>query len=317
LAELNLKFKHLQEALIFDIKHNSLEDGPGIRSVVFFKGCPLNCVWCQNPEGKKLTPELYWENEKCISCGSCIEVCPENAISFDFQKFIDRELCNNCFECVDICPSTALKIIGVKMSVDEIISKILPYKNYFANLGGGVTLSGGEAMLHMDFASELLKKLQSIGIHTLLETSGYFNFEKFKRLIVPFVDEIYYDIKFIDNQKHKQWCGVSNTIILDNFKRLHKHRSTAKFNLVPRTALLPNITDAEENIRAIANFYKSLCVTKTILLLNNPDWFQKLDKLGYRSGIIGNEEIRSLYPLRKEVIVNNYFKEYGIDVDFG
>lgn len=317
MAEQSLRFKHLQEALIFDIKHNSLEDGPGIRSVVFFKGCPLNCQWCQNPEGKEHTRELWWDEKKCIADGACIEICPQDAISFEFPEFINRDLCDNCFRCVDVCPSTALKVTAISMSVDDIISQILPYKNYFATSGGGVTLSGGEATLHMKFVSILLQRLKALGIHTLIETSGYFDYQTFEELILPYVDEVFYDIKFIDPHKHKQWCGVDNHLILDNFKLLHKRSLIQNFKLLPRTALITNITDTEENIRSIALFYKSLSVKKTTLLPNNPTWLHKLDSLGTtnETSLVG--KLKSLYPVDRYEGIRNYFLEFDIQVDFG
>lgn len=307
----------MQKALIFDVKHNSLEDGPGIRSVVFFKGCPLNCQWCQNPEGKKQTLELWWDKKKCIADGACIEICPQDTISFDFPDFISRNLCDNCFKCVDVCPSTALKVTAVSMSVDEIISKILPYKNYFTTSGGGVTLSGGEATLNMRFVSILLQRLKALGIHTLIETSGYFDYQAFEELILPYVDEVFYDIKFIDPHKHKQWCGVDNHLILDNFKLLHKQSLVQNFKLLPRTALITNITDTEENISSIASFYKSLSIQKTTLLPNNPIWLQKLDSLGTSGDISINEQVKSLYPAERQEVIRNYFIEFDIEVDFG
>ncbi len=300
---------------VFEIKHNSLEDGPGIRSVVFFKGCPLDCSWCQNPEGKKPASELWWEEKTCIADGACIEECPENAISFDSPFFINRELCTHCFACVEVCSSTALKISGIPMSVEDIINHMLPYKSYFETSGGGVTISGGEATLHMKFASLLLKKLQEQGIHTLLETSGYFDFNLFKKLLLPYVDTIYYDIKIIDSIKHAQWCGVDNAKILSNFKRLNKLSLTQDFTLVPRTPLITNITDTEENIISIASFYKSISITKTTLLLNNPMWVQKLHCIGIPGNTTLNDEVGLLYPEGKQEMIRNRFDEFGIEVE--
>ncbi|MFK5855558.1 MAG: glycyl-radical enzyme activating protein [Bacteroidota bacterium] len=310
----------MQKALIFDIKHNSLEDGPGIRSVVFFKGCPLNCAWCQNPEGKKHTLELWWESKTCIGDGACIEVCPQNAISFDFPNFINRELCNNCFCCVDVCPANALKITANNMSVDEVIEKIIPYKNYFTTSGGGVTLSGGEATLHMKFVSNLLQELKKLEIHTLIETAGHFDFEEFEEfeeLIIPFVDEIYYDIKIINSKMHKHWCGVDNKLILNNFKKLHILSLSKKFKLMPRTALIPNITDTQSNIHDIALFYNSISVTKTTLLPNNPIWIEKLNNLGIEEKHFDKIKMKSLYPTEQMIFVKSQFIKYGIDARFG
>ncbi len=305
------------QAPVFEIKHNSLEDGPGIRSVVFFKGCPLNCAWCQNPEGKNSVSELWWEKETCISDGSCIEECPENAISFDFPHFIDRELCTNCFLCVDVCPSSSLKVSGSSMSVDEVISKIIPYKTYFETSGGGVTLSGGEATLYMKFISQLLQELKHAGIDTLLQTSGYFDLEAFEDFILPYTDIIYYDIKIMDPLQHKEWCGLDNEVILSNFTRLHARSLTQHFKLLPRTPLITNITDTEENISSIASFYKSLSITRTTLLPNNPLWLQKLGCLGISGDHIMNDEVGLIYPAGKQEVIRNQFNGFGIDVDFG
>ena len=307
----------MKEAPIFEIKHNSLEDGPGIRSVIFFKGCPLDCMWCQNPEGKKQTPDLWWDESKCIADNECIEACPENAISFSNPLFINRTLCNNCFKCTEVCPSTALRKTGKNFSVDDIISEILPYRSYFKSTGGGVTLSGGEATLHMSFISELLQKLKSIGINTLLQTSGYFEYGIFNNIILPYIDEIYYDIKIIDSDQHKQMCGVDNKLIVSNFKRLYEQSLTQGFKIISRTALIPYITDTVDNINAIALFYKSHSITKTILLLNNPLWFHKLDNLGIHSDNNNSEQINSLYPIQKQETIRNRFKNYGVEVVFG
>ncbi len=307
----------MKEAPIFEIKHNSLEDGPGIRSVIFFKGCPLDCTWCQNPEGKKQNPELWWDENKCIADGECIEVCPENAISFANPLFINRALCNKCFKCTDVCPSTALRKTGKNFSIDDIISEIIPYTSYFNSSGGGVTLSGGEATLHMNFISQLLQKLKSIGINTLLETSGYFDYKFFNDLILPYIDMIYYDIKFIDPQQHKQKCGVDNKLIISNFKRLYEQSLNQGFNIIPRTALIPDITDTIDNINSIALFYKSNSISKTILLLNNPLWLHKLDNLGINRDNYSTDHINSLYPIHKQESIRNRLKTYDVEVAFG
>ena len=142
--------------LIIAIEGNSREDGPGIRSVIFFKGCPLNCLWCQNPESKQRSAELWWDRDKCIECGDCINVCPQGALSAVNSEFLARDKCDLDFECVRVCPTQAVQRIGQNMSADEIIRKVLRYKPFFDTSGGGVTLSGGEPMLNMQFTSDLL-----------------------------------------------------------------------------------------------------------------------------------------------------------------
>ena len=156
--------------LILDIKGNSLDDGPGIRSVIFFKGCPLSCVWCHNPESKKTGAEIAFDGGRCIDCGTCREVCPEKALSRENPFYIDRSRCPLCFDCVQACPSGALEQVGKEMSINEILEKIVPDKPFFEVSDGGVTLSGGEPTLFMDFAAKLLVALKQQKIHTLVET---------------------------------------------------------------------------------------------------------------------------------------------------
>lgn len=270
----------IKTPLILEIKGNSLDDGPGIRSVVFYKGCPLSCVWCHNPESKKATVEISFDPNACIDCGSCRNVCPEHAISKDNPFYIDRHQCNLCFLCVDACPSGALDRVGKTMSVDEILKKILPDKPFFDTSGGGVTLSGGEPTLFMDFTSALLRCIKQNDIHTLLETCGFFDLNKFMDLLYPHLDMIYFDIKIIDSAAHKQHCGVPNEKILENFASLAQKTVHDGKILLPRTPLIPNITDTEENIHGIAAFLKSLNITQAAVLAYNPLWHEKSNKVG-------------------------------------
>jgi len=266
--------------LIFEIKGNSLDDGPGIRTVVFFKGCPLSCVWCHNPEGKSVTREIAFDARVCIACNTCLGVCGPKALSRENPYFIDRKLCTLCFHCVDACPSGALSRVGNDLSVADVLAKILPDKPFFDNSGGGVTLSGGEPTLFMDCASELLKKLKVTGIHTLLETCGLFPFDAFERMLLPYLDAVYYDLKIYDREGHVRYCGVSNEKILNNFKRLVEAAGCRNLTLLPRIPLIPDITDTEANIRAIAGFLKNLGVSRGAVLSYNPLWFEKCAKIG-------------------------------------
>jgi pyruvate formate lyase activating enzyme len=270
----------IKTPLILEIKGNSLDDGPGIRSVVFYKGCPLSCVWCHNPESKKASVEISFDSKTCIDCGACREVCPQKALSRDNRFYIDRSKCDLCFLCVDACPSGALDRVGKTMSVDEIVKKILPDKPFFDTSGGGVTLSGGEPTLYMDFTSQLLKSLKQNNIHTLLETCGLFDIHKFMDMLYPYLDAVYFDIKIIDSTAHKKYCGVPNEKILDNFKQLFMTAAKDNKICLPRTPLIPDITDTESNIRGIASFLKDLNITKAALLAYNPLWHEKSDKVG-------------------------------------
>jgi pyruvate formate lyase activating enzyme len=270
----------IKNPLILEIKGNSLDDGPGIRSVVFYKGCPLDCVWCHNPESKKAVAEISFDANSCIDCGSCREVCLKKALSRDNPFYIDRNKCDLCFLCIEACPSGALEKVGKTLSVDDILKKILPDKPFFDTSGGGVTLSGGEPTMHMDFSSRLLSALKQNNIHTLVETCGFFDFNRFMELLYPCIDTIYFDIKIIDGDAHKKYCGVPNEKILDNFTRL---ADTAKKDgkvILPRTPLIPDITDTEKNIKGIADFLKSRKISEAALLAYNPLWHEKSDKVG-------------------------------------
>lgn len=302
----------IKSPLILEIKGNSLDDGPGIRSVVFYKGCPLSCVWCHNPESKKTSLEISFDAKTCIDCGACRDVCPKDALSRDNHFYIDRSKCNLCFLCVDACPSGALDRVGETMSVDEIVKNILPDKPFFDTSGGGVTLSGGEPTLFMDFTSALLKSLKQNSIHTLLETCGYFDLNKFMDAVYPYLDTIYFDIKIIDSIAHKKYCGVTNEKILDNFKKLSKKTVNDGKILIPRTPLIPDITDTGSNIRQIAAFLKNLNITEAALLAYNPLWHEKSDKVGIEDPYKNNKMMTSFTDNSVTEKCKTIFMEAGI-----
>ena len=300
--------------MVVDIKGNSRDDGPGIRSVVFFKGCPLNCAWCQNPESKNAQAALMFEKDKCFQSLDCVNACPESAINFNHKMPIDRDRCTLCFKCVDECPSTALSRVGGEMSVDEIVSKVTPYKPFFENSGGGVTLSGGEPALFIEFASSLLSSFKELDIHTLIETSCWFDYDSFESLILPFVDTIYADIKIIDSEEHKRWCGVGNDKIIDNFLRLHQQSQTGEFELLPRTPLIPGITDTDTNIHNIAEFYRDNGIKTAAILKNNPVWFDKCEKIGVEAPFSDNSPTRDFYDKEEVSRIKDIFTDTGVVV---
>lgn len=272
----------MKNPLILEIKGNSLDDGRGIRSVVFFKGCPLSCVWCHNPESKKMDAEIAFDAKECAGCDTCLETCPEKALSRDNPYFVDRSRCTLCFKCTDACPSGALSRIGKRMSVDEIAARIIPDKPFFDTSGGGVTLSGGEPTLFMEFAGELAETLTQNGIHVLLETCGLFDFNKFREHLYPYLDEIYFDIKLMDDALHRQHCGVGNELIIENFKKIHKASQNGGIPVTPRTPLIPGITDTMRNMQAIAGFLVSCGADQARLLPYHPLWREKNRKIGIR-----------------------------------
>ena len=223
-------------AMIFDIERNSYVDGPGIRTTVFLKGCPLSCVWCHNPESQSFEKQIMFYKSKCIGCGKCREVCPNNLKSCDF-----------CGKCELYCPADARKICGKEYTIDEVLKEIVKDKPFYENSGGGVTLSGGEPLAQYDFSLELLKKAKENGIHTAIETCGYA--EKSKILeIAMYVDLFLFDCKETDPELHKKYTGVDNKIILDNLKAL----SDAGSKIILRCPIIPGFNDRAEHFKGIS-----------------------------------------------------------------
>ncbi len=303
-----------RKPLILEIKGNSLDDGPGIRTVVFFKGCPLSCSWCHNPESKRAQVEIGYDRKECIGCGTCVDVCPEKAVSPLNVHSIDRGKCTLCFQCVDACPAGALTRVGRSLSMNDIAAEVLKDKPFFDTSGGGVTFSGGEPVMFMEFLSELLQALKTHQVHTLLETSGFFDFEKFERLLLPCLDMIYYDIKIMDEKAHRIHTGVSNQRILENFERLCKISGDTGITLLPRTPLVPGITDRLENIQGIARFLAALGVRNAALIPYNPLWHEKADKIGADNPHRGNVVMASWLEKEKVEACRRIFSEEGIQL---
>jgi pyruvate formate lyase activating enzyme len=302
--------------LILDIKGNSLDDGPGIRTVIFFKGCPLSCVWCHNPESKKATPEISFDQTECVGCDTCIETCPENALDRKNPFFIDRTCCSLCAACVENCPSGALSMVGKTMNIEDIFAVAEKDKPFYINSGGGVTLSGGEPTLYMDFLSDLLKRLKEDGIHTLIETCGLFEFESFEKKVLPFIDTIYYDIKILDPDIHQQFCGIKNDQILKNFIKLNTLSAGNGFELLARTPLIPNITATEKNLRQIADFLNAQGVRQTRLLAYNPLWHEKNKKIGTRNSFENNKDMTAWISKEKLEMYRSIFAGKGIHTGY-
>ena len=236
--------------MIFAIKNFEIHDGDGIRTTVFFKGCPLRCKWCHNPESFTKKPELLFWEHKCTNCGTCVKTCNLHYFENSIHK-VNRENCIACGKCEKVCPTSALKIYGYEPSIEELANELMEDYDFFKNSGGGVTLSGGEPLLYPDYCAELLKILKENGINTAVDTCGYVERNAIDK-VLPYTDVFLYDIKAIDETVHKKCCGVSNKLILENIKYIDKKAK----NIEVRIPYVPTMNDNE--IEKIALFLKDL-----------------------------------------------------------
>lgn len=293
-----------KKALIFDIKRDCSEDGPGIRTTVFFKGCNLACIWCQNPEGKEKHSELMYNWASCSANkdgAPCIDVCGEHCITRAGDKVIvDYGACTACGDCTDVCNADALQLSGYWISLDDLLYKILIDKPFFDSSDGGVTLSGGEVTSQMNFVHHFLKALKQQGVHTAIETSGFFNYEKFEKLMLPWLDLVYFDLKLIDEKDSLVYTGQSNKIIFKNFEKLVASRSVP---VIPRIPLIPGITTTSKNLRGIASFLKKVDITEATLLPYNPLWTDKTTKLGKQTKY---QRVTFMTPGEKKQCINDF-----------
>lgn len=272
-----------KKARIFDIKRDSSEDGPGIRTTVFFQGCPLSCSWCHNPEGKRASLGIWLRMEVCrnASCGQeCLGVCTERALQPGRPPRIEYDLCNRCDNCFGVCPEGALEPVGRLIGFEELLYEVEIDMPFYHPTGGGVTLSGGEPTLQMEFVGSFLRLLKSKGINTAIETCGYFHYGRFCEELLPYLDLVLFDIKLIDDQESRRYAGKSNRRILENFQRLV---SEGKGTVIPRVPLIPGITTTERNLTGIARFLRESGVDDCFLLPYNPLWLDKSKKLGRKS----------------------------------
>ena len=252
-SEQNLK------ATILEIQRMSTEDGPGIRTTIFFKGCSLQCAWCHNPESISSHPQIHWIANQCIGCKTCQGVCPEGALAFtEDGNRVNRRLCTGCGLCADECPAAALELLGREWKLDDLVAEVIKDRIYFEKSDGGVTLGGGEPTLQLQFNVELLKKLKELNIHTALDTCGMCSSKALVKLL-PYADLLLFDVKLIDPAIHQKFTGRTNRIILDNLAFV---KDCMQFEGYPkelwiRTPVIPNATATEENIRGIGNFLAS------------------------------------------------------------
>ena len=277
----------METGTIFNIQHFSLHDGPGIRTTIFLKGCPLNCLWCHNPESKAVFCELSFSPKLCIGCGACAQACSCHQFTKQEHSIL-RKNCTACGNCANICPSKALEMIGKTVTVDEVINEALRDSVFYETSQGGITISGGEPLLQFSFTLALLKKAKENGLHTCIETCGFSDFEKLQQL-AAYTDLFLYDYKETDPQRHKAYTGVENHLIVQNLERLN-HIGAA---IILRCPIIPGYNDREEHFNGIAALANALSqVIEINLEPYHPLGQSKAEQIGKEYGV-GNIDFPS------------------------
>ncbi|MFZ7130862.1 MAG: glycyl-radical enzyme activating protein [Eubacteriales bacterium] len=297
------------KGLLFNIQRFSIHDGPGIRTTVFLKGCPLNCKWCANPESKSTKRELFYNKSNCIGCGACIKACPNEALRLDRDKIIiNKEKCSNCFHCVDACIKKALYIEGEYYTLEALVHEVEKDRVFYEKSGGGVTLSGGEPLLQQEFVLAFLMEMKSREIHTVVETSGYVSQECFTK-VIPYIDFLYMDIKHPDKHMHKQYTGVENELILKNIETAIRQKK----EIVARIPVIPRFNDSKKTMKEFISLIKRLKIQKIELLPFHQLGMGKWECLGL-DYIYKNDK-----NMKKEELnwMAQLFEIEGIDVQIG
>lgn len=293
---------------VFDIQKFSVHDGPGIRTVVFLKGCPMRCQWCANPESQICTPEVILHPEKCIGCGKCREVCEflRNSKSADFEKPAG---CTECGNCTYVCYAGARSLIGKQITPEEIIKEIDKDIVFYENSGGGVTFSGGEAMLYPEFISEVADHYKNTKVSAAVETCGDVPWENFGK-VLPYIDLVLFDLKIMDSEQHLRYTGRPNDRILDNLKKTAKQVET-----IIRIPIIPTINDCRENIESVGDFIESSegKIKKVHILPYHNYGMSKYQGLG-REYLL--KDLKAPDNERMEMI-REMLLRYGVDVIIG
>lgn len=249
---------------IFDVKRFSIHDGPGIRTTVFLKGCPLRCLWCDNPESQHIAPRILFWQDRCLGCDACLDACPRSAIAVDEggRRTVLPDLCDFCGRCLEACYAEALEQVGRLVTVEEIVSLVEADTPFYEQSGGGVTLSGGEPLAQPAFSHSVLQESRKRGIHTAMETCGHASWEVWEALL-PHLNLILYDVKAVDPAKHQRLTGLSNRLILDNLSRLAQTNK----RIIIRRPVIPGCNDDPQGMHALARLVQELSRVDEVHLL--------------------------------------------------
>ena len=301
----------MKNPLLFDIKRYAINDGPGIRITVFFKGCSLQCKWCHNPESISSQPQKMYSTDKCIGSSECVKICPNDALTLTPNGIItDTNTCALCGICAEVCPTKAMEISGQLMSVDQVMNEIKKETLLMDTSMGGVTFSGGEPLLHHAFLLELLKACGEENIHRCIDTTGFTKKETLLK-VADKTEHFLFDLKLMDSVKHKEWTGVSNELILENLQLLTSLGKTMNI----RIPLIKGVNDDEENIQQSAKFIASLAGENPIVnvLPYHNIAEKKYQKLGkkYKEGIMAEPDVTR----QNEIL--EIFKSYGLNAIIG